>query len=112
MLAASPPISDLPLLGRRAPYPSPRLAGRGSRSSRLVWCHAVRVQAAATVRLRLHEAAATMGDMSLYALQKLIRDVNRKPACREAFFQSAEKFAAGYDLARPEREALIKRDRR
>jgi len=48
--------------------------------------------------------------MSLYALQKLIRDVNRKPACREAFFQSAESFANGYDLAEPERDALIKRD--
>jgi len=48
--------------------------------------------------------------MSLYALQQLIRDVNRKPACRVAFFQSAEEFAEGYDLAQPEREALVKRD--
>ena len=45
--------------------------------------------------------------MSLYALQKLIRDVNRKPACREAYFQSAAKFAEGYDLAADERSALI-----
>jgi hypothetical protein len=45
--------------------------------------------------------------MSLYTLQKLIRDVNRKPACREAFFQSREKFAAGYELAEPERDALF-----
>ena len=44
--------------------------------------------------------------MSLYALQKLIRDVNRKPACRDAFFQSAEKFSAAYDLAPDERAAL------
>jgi hypothetical protein len=44
--------------------------------------------------------------MSLYALQKLIRDVNRKPACRDAFFQSAEKFSAGYDLAPDERAAV------
>ena len=44
--------------------------------------------------------------MSLYALQKLIRDVNRKPACREAFFQSPQKFAAGYELADGERRAL------
>jgi len=44
--------------------------------------------------------------MSLYALQKLIRDVNRKPACREAYFQSAEKFAAAYDLGEDERAAL------
>jgi hypothetical protein len=27
--------------------------------------------------------------MSLYALQKAIRDVNRKPACREALFFTA-----------------------
>jgi hypothetical protein len=45
--------------------------------------------------------------MSLYALQKLIRDVNRKPACRDAYFQSAEKFADGYDLAPDERAALV-----
>ena len=51
-----------------------------------------------------------MLNMSVYALQKLIRDVNRKPACREAFFQSAEQFAQGYDLAAPERKALLKRD--
>ena len=49
--------------------------------------------------------------MSLYALQKLIRDVNRKPACREAFFQSAEKFAQGYDLTGDERAAVTGRDR-
>jgi hypothetical protein len=47
-----------------------------------------------------------MGRMSLYALQKLIRDVNRKPACREAYFQSAEKFAAAYDLEPDERAAF------
>ena len=45
--------------------------------------------------------------MSLYALQKLIRDVNRKPACREAYFQSAETFSAGYDLSAEERAALV-----
>ncbi len=50
------------------------------------------------------------GAMSLYALQKLIRDVNRRPPCRDAFFQSAEKFAEGYELTDAEREALIKRD--
>jgi hypothetical protein len=48
--------------------------------------------------------------MSLYALQKLIRDVNRKPACREAFFQSPENFAAGYELTAAERDALLRRD--
>ena len=48
--------------------------------------------------------------MSLYALQKLIRDVNRKPPCRDAFFQSAATFAEGYDLTDREREALLKLD--
>jgi Aromatic-ring-opening dioxygenase LigAB, LigA subunit len=48
--------------------------------------------------------------MSLYALQKLIRDVNRKPPCREAFFQSAEDFAKNYELDAEERDALLKRD--
>jgi hypothetical protein len=45
--------------------------------------------------------------MSLYALQKLIRDVNRKPACRDAYFRSAVTFAEGYELAEDERRALI-----
>ena len=46
--------------------------------------------------------------MSLYALQKLIRDVNRRPQCREAYFQSpAASFADGYDLAGRERDALL-----
>ena len=45
--------------------------------------------------------------MSVYVLQKLIRDVNRKPACREAYFQSPQKFAEGYDLTPAEREALL-----
>jgi hypothetical protein len=48
--------------------------------------------------------------MSLYALQKLIRDVNRKPNCREAFFKSPETFADGYELAEDEKRALVARD--
>jgi hypothetical protein len=48
--------------------------------------------------------------MSVYVLQKLIRDVNRKPACREAYFKSPEQFAAGYELTPQEREALLKFD--
>jgi hypothetical protein len=48
--------------------------------------------------------------MSVYVLQKLIRDVNRKPACREAYFQSPAKFAEGYELTAAEREALVKFD--
>ena len=45
--------------------------------------------------------------MSVYVLQKLIRDVNRKPSCREAYFQSPAKFAEGYDLTPTERDALL-----
>jgi hypothetical protein len=48
--------------------------------------------------------------MSLYALQKLIRDVNRRPQSREAYFQSPPKFADGYDLADGERDALLRLD--
>jgi hypothetical protein len=48
--------------------------------------------------------------MSLYALQKLIRDINRKPACREAFFRSPEQVAADYELTISERQALVTRD--
>jgi Aromatic-ring-opening dioxygenase LigAB, LigA subunit len=45
--------------------------------------------------------------MSTYALQKLLRDVNRKPACRQSYFESPAKFAEGYDLTEDEREALL-----
>ena len=44
--------------------------------------------------------------MSLYALQKLIRDVNRKPQCRDAYFAAPAKFAAGYELSEGERRAV------
>jgi hypothetical protein len=50
--------------------------------------------------------------MSLYTLQKLIRDVNRNPQRRDAYFQSPAKFVDGYDLAERERErdALLQLD--
>lgn len=48
--------------------------------------------------------------MSLYALQKLIRDVNRRPASRKAYFDSPAQFAQSYDLTDDEREALLKLD--
>ncbi len=48
--------------------------------------------------------------MSIYALQKLIRDVNRDPAHRERYFAGAEKFAAGYELSEAERSALVSVD--
>jgi hypothetical protein len=48
--------------------------------------------------------------MSLYTLQKLIRDVNRRPQCRDAYFRSPATFADGYDLAERERDALLTLD--
>jgi hypothetical protein len=43
-------------------------------------------------------------------LKEVRRDVNRKPSCREAYFQSPAKFAEGYDLTPAEREALLNFD--
>jgi hypothetical protein len=48
--------------------------------------------------------------MSTYELQKLLRDVNRKPACRTAYFESPAKFSEGYDLTAEERGALLELD--
>ncbi len=48
--------------------------------------------------------------MSLYALQKLIREVNRDPKMRDRFFKSAGEVALEHDLSAAEREALVKRD--
>ena len=45
--------------------------------------------------------------MSVYILQKLLRDVNRQPACRKSYFESPAKFAEGYDLTEDERQALL-----
>jgi hypothetical protein len=45
--------------------------------------------------------------MSIYVLQKMIRDVNRVPARREAYFASKETFADGYDLSAEERAAFV-----
>jgi hypothetical protein len=48
--------------------------------------------------------------MSLYVLQKMIRDVNRLPAARDAYFADAAGFAAGYALSDDERRAFVERD--
>jgi len=48
--------------------------------------------------------------VSLYALQKAIRDVNRDPAKRAAFFASPAGLAAQYPLSASERDALERRD--
>jgi hypothetical protein len=48
--------------------------------------------------------------MSIYTLQKLIRDVNRDPRLREAYSAAPEQFAGGYELTDAEREALLALD--
>ena len=48
--------------------------------------------------------------MSLYTLQKLIRDINRKPDCRTAYFAAPADFAAKYELSEAERNALLRLD--
>ena len=48
--------------------------------------------------------------MSAYALQKMLRDINRKPDCREAYFAAKEQFAQSYDLSDAERDAFVRFD--
>lgn len=48
--------------------------------------------------------------MSTYALNKLLRDVNRDPAIRERFFKDASTVVGGYDLGDEERQAVLTRD--
>jgi hypothetical protein len=48
--------------------------------------------------------------MALYDLQKMIRDVNRSPDVRTAYFATPDAVMARYDLAPDERAALGKRD--
>jgi len=44
--------------------------------------------------------------MSIYVLQKMIRDVNRDPAVREAYFADKASLLARYDLSDEERSAV------
>jgi hypothetical protein len=48
--------------------------------------------------------------VSIYALQKAIRDVNRDPLKRTAFFESPAAVASQYPLSEAERDALQRRD--
>jgi hypothetical protein len=48
--------------------------------------------------------------MSAYALNKLLREVNRDAGTRQRFFQDAAAVAAGYDLTDAERRAVLERD--
>ena len=49
--------------------------------------------------------------MSTYVLNKMIRDINRDPVRREAFFKDATAFAACYaPLTDEERRAFLAKD--
>jgi Aromatic-ring-opening dioxygenase LigAB, LigA subunit len=48
--------------------------------------------------------------LTIYALQKLIREVNRNPQTRQAFFDAPAQVACGYELSDAERAALVNRD--
>jgi hypothetical protein len=48
--------------------------------------------------------------LTIYALQKLIREINRDPATRDEFFATPETVAARFDLSPDERSALVARD--
>lgn len=48
--------------------------------------------------------------MSLYTLQKLIREINRDPTTREAFMVSPETVVEGKGLSALESKALVGRD--
>ncbi len=48
--------------------------------------------------------------MTIYALQKLIREVNRNPHSRQAFFDSPAQFVCVYELSEAERDAVVGRD--
>jgi hypothetical protein len=45
--------------------------------------------------------------VSAYTLQKMIREVNRRPERREAYFASRETFARDYELTQDERDAFV-----
>jgi hypothetical protein len=48
--------------------------------------------------------------MSTYALNKLLREVNRNPQTRETFFADRQAVSASYDLSDEERAAVITND--
>jgi hypothetical protein len=48
--------------------------------------------------------------MSAYALNKLLREVNRNPQMRERFFADREAVAATFELSDAERTALVHQD--
>ncbi|MDB5571189.1 MAG: Aromatic-ring-opening dioxygenase LigAB, LigA subunit [Hyphomicrobiales bacterium] len=48
--------------------------------------------------------------MSAYALNKMLREVNRNPQARERFMRDAAGMAAEFDLTDAERAAALARD--
>jgi hypothetical protein len=48
--------------------------------------------------------------VTIYALQKAIRDINRNPEVRAVFFAAPDQFAARYALSDDEKAALVSRD--
>ena len=48
--------------------------------------------------------------MSTYTLNKMIREINRVPARREAYFKSPAEFASGFELSADEARAFLARD--
>jgi hypothetical protein len=48
--------------------------------------------------------------VSVYTLQKLIREINRNPGIREHFFAAPADMASAYDLTAEERRALVDKD--
>ena len=45
--------------------------------------------------------------MSTYALNKLLREVNRNPQTRDKFFADRAAVAADFDLSEDERDAVV-----
>jgi hypothetical protein len=48
--------------------------------------------------------------MSVYTLQKAIRNINRSPHARAQFESDPQAYVAGYELSDAEQEALLGRD--
>jgi hypothetical protein len=66
-------------------------------------------QTDAIVKMATRQAAGN-SEMSLHALRKRIRDVNRRPNCRDAHFRSPPNFTDGYELSDRKLEALLALD--
>jgi len=45
--------------------------------------------------------------VSVYTLQKMLREVNRSPGSRERYFAEKETFVSGYVLTDEERSAVL-----